>query len=76
MKVVHFLNTQVNSAQERAIKLLESTLQLSNLDIVTSYVFKGGNSAPMPVTSTVQNDIIGPAASQAKVSIHSVKLGV
>ncbi|XP_027115677.2 probable transmembrane GTPase FZO-like, chloroplastic [Coffea arabica] len=56
----------VNSAQERAIQLLESTLQLSNLDIVTSYVFKGGNSAPMPVTSTVQNDIIGPAASQAK----------
>ncbi|KAL3517570.1 hypothetical protein ACH5RR_020159 [Cinchona calisaya] len=56
----------VNSTKARAIKLVESTLQLSNLDIATSYVFKGENSARMPVASAVQNDIIGPTASQAQ----------
>lgn len=48
--------------------LIEATLQLSNLDIVTSYVFKGQKSATMPATSRVQNDIIGPGLLDAQVS--------
>ncbi|CAI9107845.1 OLC1v1007315C1 [Oldenlandia corymbosa var. corymbosa] len=56
----------IKSTQSRAVKVVESTLQLSNIDIVASYVFKGENSAAMPGTSTVRNDIIGPAVSEAQ----------
>lgn len=59
---------QINTAQARVIKLVESTLRLSNLNIVTSVIFKGGSSAPMPVTSVVRNDIIDPALSEVQVS--------
>ena len=48
--------------------LIEVTLQLSNLDLVASSVFKGGKSATIPATSRVQNDIIGPALLDAQVS--------
>lgn len=58
--------SQINTAQARVIKLVESTLRLSNLDTVTSVVFKGENSAPMPVTSVVRNDIIDPALSEVQ----------
>ncbi|KAK6164677.1 hypothetical protein DH2020_001541 [Rehmannia glutinosa] len=44
----------INTAQARAIKLAESTLQLSNIDLVTSYVLKGDKSAQMPVTSNLE----------------------
>ncbi|KAL3647885.1 hypothetical protein CASFOL_008853 [Castilleja foliolosa] len=56
----------ISDAQARAVKLAESTLQLSNLDLVTSYVLKGEKSAQMPVTSSLQNGIIDPAVSQAQ----------
>ncbi|KAK6141402.1 hypothetical protein DH2020_024850 [Rehmannia glutinosa] len=56
----------INTAQARAIKLAESTLQLSNIDLVTSYVLKGDKSAQMPVTSNLRNEIIGPAVSEAQ----------
>ncbi|KAK6164699.1 hypothetical protein DH2020_001563 [Rehmannia glutinosa] len=56
----------INTAQAHAIKLAESTLQLSNLDLVTSYVLKGDKSAQMPVTSSLRNEIIGPAVSEAQ----------
>ncbi|XP_058197858.1 probable transmembrane GTPase FZO-like, chloroplastic isoform X2 [Rhododendron vialii] len=55
----------IDSAQARIIKVIESTLQLSNLDRVASYAFKE-KAAPMAATSSVQNDIIGPALSDAQ----------
>lgn len=48
--------------------LIEATLQLSNLDLVASYVFKGEKSSTIPATSRVQNEIIGPAVLDAQVS--------
>ncbi|XP_052211218.1 probable transmembrane GTPase FZO-like, chloroplastic isoform X2 [Diospyros lotus] len=55
----------IDSTQARIFKVIESTLQLSNLDLVASYAFKE-KSAPMPATSNVQNNIIGPALSDAQ----------
>ncbi|KAL6968327.1 hypothetical protein U1Q18_034131 [Sarracenia purpurea var. burkii] len=55
----------IDSTQARIIKVIESTLQLSNLDLVTSYAFKE-KSSPMPATSSVCNDIIGPALFDAQ----------
>lgn len=51
----------INSAQARVVRLVESTLQLSNVDLVASYVFRGEKSTQMPATISVQNDILGPA---------------
>ncbi|KAH9729875.1 putative transmembrane GTPase FZO-like [Citrus sinensis] len=51
----------IDSTKSRVVKLIESTLQISNLDIVASYVFRGEKSAAMPSTSRIQHDIIGPA---------------
>ncbi|KAL8548348.1 hypothetical protein ACS0TY_007609 [Phlomoides rotata] len=56
----------IDNAQARAIKLTESTLQLSNLDLVISYVLRGSKSAQMPVTSSLRNEIIDPAVSEAQ----------
>ncbi|KAK4493513.1 hypothetical protein RD792_005559 [Penstemon davidsonii] len=56
----------IDNAQARAIRLAESTLRISNLDLVTSYVLRGGKSAQMPVTSSLRNDIIEPAVSEAQ----------
>uniref|UniRef100_A0A5B7C242 Dynamin N-terminal domain-containing protein n=1 Tax=Davidia involucrata TaxID=16924 RepID=A0A5B7C242_DAVIN len=56
----------IDSTLSRVVKLIESTLQLSNLDLVASYVFKGEKSTPMPVTSSIRNDIIGPALFDAQ----------
>lgn len=59
---------QIDNAQARAIKLAESTLQLSNLDLVVSFALRGSKSAQMPVTSSLRNEIIDPAVSEAQVS--------
>ncbi|KAM7253750.1 hypothetical protein ACFE04_031432 [Oxalis oulophora] len=56
----------VDTTKSRVIELVESTLQVSNLDLVASYVFQGGKSGQMPATSRVQSDIIGPAISDAE----------
>ncbi|ONK67439.1 uncharacterized protein A4U43_C05F50 [Asparagus officinalis] len=56
----------IETARTRAIKLLESTLQLSNVDIIATYTFKREGSAPLPVTSAVQNEIINPAITDAQ----------
>ncbi|KAK6940817.1 hypothetical protein RJ641_030348, partial [Dillenia turbinata] len=56
----------IESAKSRVLKLIESTVRLSNLDIAASYVFKGGNSSLLPATSRIENDIIGPAVSDAQ----------
>lgn len=42
---------------------------LSNLDLVMSFVLKGENAPALPATSRVQNDIIGPALSDAEVEV-------
>lgn len=64
-------NLQIKTAQARAVKLTESTLQLSNIDLVASYFFKGENSGSMPATLSIQNEIISPALSGVQVSIFS-----
>ncbi|XP_031400932.1 probable transmembrane GTPase FZO-like, chloroplastic isoform X2 [Punica granatum] len=56
----------IATTKSRVMELIGSTLQLSNLDIVATYVFKGEKSARMPATSKVQNDIIGPALLDAR----------
>ncbi|KAF5744198.1 FZO-like [Tripterygium wilfordii] len=56
----------IYSTKSRVVELIESTLQLSNLDLVTSYIFKGDKSAMLPATSRIKNDIIGPALSDGR----------
>ncbi|KAJ8453255.1 hypothetical protein Cgig2_008139 [Carnegiea gigantea] len=59
----------VESAKARVLNLVESTLQLSNLDLALSLVFKGDKSASIPATQSIQNDIVGPALSDALSSV-------
>lgn len=56
----------INSAQARVVRLVESTLQLSNVDLVATYVFRGENSTQMPATISVQNDILGQAVLEGQ----------
>ncbi|XP_015087872.1 probable transmembrane GTPase FZO-like, chloroplastic isoform X1 [Solanum pennellii] len=56
----------INSAQARIVRLVESTLQLSNVDLVATYVFRGENSTQMPATISVQNDILGQAVLEGQ----------
>ncbi|XP_049406901.1 probable transmembrane GTPase FZO-like, chloroplastic isoform X2 [Solanum stenotomum] len=56
----------INSAQARVVRLVESTLQLSNVDLVATYVFRGENSTQMPATINVQNDILGQAVLEGQ----------
>ncbi|XVF72416.1 hypothetical protein PTKIN_Ptkin12aG0119600 [Pterospermum kingtungense] len=58
--------SMIDTTKSRILELIESTLQLSNLDIVASYVLKGGSPATLPATSRVQNDILGPALADAQ----------
>ncbi|XP_073315343.1 probable transmembrane GTPase FZO-like, chloroplastic [Primulina huaijiensis] len=58
--------SMIDTTQARAIKLAESTLRLSNLDVAISYVFKGHKSSQMPATSRLRNDIIDPAVSEVQ----------
>ena len=62
------MKLQIDATKCRVLELIESTLQLSNLDLVASYVFRGEKSATMPATLKIQNDIIGPALTDAQVS--------
>ncbi|XP_072958809.1 probable transmembrane GTPase FZO-like, chloroplastic isoform X1 [Typha angustifolia] len=56
----------IETAKARAIKLMASTLQLSNIDLISSYAFKGERANSIPATSTVQNEILSPALSDAQ----------
>nr|XP_010927024.1 probable transmembrane GTPase FZO-like, chloroplastic isoform X3 [Elaeis guineensis] len=56
----------IETAKARVTKLLESTLQLSNIDLISTYSFKGERSSSVPATLAVQNEIIGPALSDAQ----------
>uniref|UniRef100_A0A803NAU7 G domain-containing protein n=1 Tax=Chenopodium quinoa TaxID=63459 RepID=A0A803NAU7_CHEQI len=55
----------VGSAKERMLKLVESTLQLSNLDIAFS-MFLGGDKSASAATQSIQNDIVSPALADAQ----------
>ncbi|KAF6144696.1 hypothetical protein GIB67_006188 [Kingdonia uniflora] len=57
----------IDAAEARVVRLVESTLRLSNLDLVVSYVFKGEATVGlMPATSIVQNDILCSAHSDVQ----------
>lgn len=56
----------ISNAQTRAIKLAESTLRLSNIDLVASYVLRGDKSGQMPLTLNLRNEIIDPAISEVQ----------
>ncbi|KAF5455034.1 hypothetical protein F2P56_024653 [Juglans regia] len=56
----------IETTKSRVLELIEATLQLSNLDLVASYVFKAEKSGTMPATTRFQNDLIGPALSDAQ----------
>nr|GEV07714.1 probable transmembrane GTPase FZO-like, chloroplastic [Tanacetum cinerariifolium] len=56
----------IDKTQSRVVDLIVSTLRLSNLDIVASYVFRGGNKASMPAAESVRNDVLGPAISESQ----------
>ncbi|XP_011079847.1 probable transmembrane GTPase FZO-like, chloroplastic isoform X2 [Sesamum indicum] len=64
----------IDNVQGRAVKLAESTLQLSNLDLVTSYVLRGNKSVQIPVTSSLRNEVIDPAVSEAQECRRAVRL--
>ncbi|KAJ0742604.1 putative dynamin GTPase [Helianthus annuus] len=55
----------VEKTQAQIVDLIVSTLRLSNLDIVVSYVFRG-NKSPMPAVASVRNDVLGPALLESQ----------
>lgn len=60
---------QIDATKSRVVELIESTLQLTNFDLVASYLLRGENSVKVPATSRIQFDVIGPALSDAQVSL-------
>ncbi|KAK9137248.1 hypothetical protein Sjap_007842 [Stephania japonica] len=56
----------VDNAQARAVRLVESTLRLSNLDLVASSILKGEGAGSLSAASSIQKDIIEPALSDAQ----------
>ncbi|XP_008783174.2 probable transmembrane GTPase FZO-like, chloroplastic [Phoenix dactylifera] len=56
----------IETAKAQVLKLLESTLRLSNIDLISTYAFKGETSSSVPATLAVQNEIISPALSDAQ----------
>ncbi|KAI7755491.1 hypothetical protein M8C21_031665 [Ambrosia artemisiifolia] len=55
----------IDKTQTQTVDLIVSTLRLSNLDIVVSYVFRG-NKSPMPAVASVRNDVLGPAVLESQ----------
>lgn len=62
------MKLQIDMTKSRILELIESTLQLSNLDLVASYILKGERSSTMPAATRIQNDILGPSLADAQVS--------
>lgn len=62
------MELQIDNTKSRVIDLIQATLQLSNLDLVASYAFKGEKSTTLAPTSRIQNDVIGPALIDVQVS--------
>ncbi|KDP21464.1 hypothetical protein JCGZ_21935 [Jatropha curcas] len=64
----------IERTKSRLLELIESTLQISNLDLAASYIFKGEKSATTAAAFRVQNDIIGPAVSDAQKLLEEYAL--
>lgn len=64
----------IDTTKARAVKLIQSTLKLTNFDVVSRYVLKGDSSASMPAASTIRNDIVGPALSDAQTLLEDYKM--
>ncbi|CAN6452867.1 unnamed protein product [Victoria cruziana] len=56
----------VGSAKARVVGVIKTTLQLSNFDVITTYIFKRQGSDSLPATSNVEKEIIGTALCDAK----------
>ncbi|KAB2605305.1 hypothetical protein D8674_005022 [Pyrus ussuriensis x Pyrus communis] len=56
----------IDITKSRVVEHIEATLQLSNLDLVANYVFKGEKSSTIATTLRVQNDVMGPAFSDVQ----------
>lgn len=56
----------VTSAKSRAINLMESILQLSNIDLIATYGFRRERSGSTPAASSIQNEILSPTLSDAQ----------
>ncbi|KAJ8899434.1 hypothetical protein K2173_018408 [Erythroxylum novogranatense] len=56
----------IDATKSRVIELIKSTLQLSSVDVVSSYIFKGEKPTMMPGTLKIQNDVIGPGLLETK----------
>ncbi|KAJ1262723.1 hypothetical protein BS78_09G131700 [Paspalum vaginatum] len=59
------ISSLIERAKGRAVTLMESTLQLSNIDLVFTYTVKGKPGSSTRATSFVQNDILSPTLDDA-----------
>lgn len=59
------ISSLIERAKGRAVTLMESTLQLSNIDLIFAYTIKGKTGSSMRATSFVQNDILSPTLDDA-----------
>ncbi|KAL6842205.1 hypothetical protein ACP4OV_027968 [Aristida adscensionis] len=55
----------IERAKDRAVTLMESTLQLSNIDLIFTYTIQGKTRTSARATSSVQNEILSPALDDA-----------
>ncbi|CAN1729172.1 Probable transmembrane GTPase FZO-like, chloroplastic, partial [Linum perenne] len=61
----------IDATKIRVLDLIESTLQISNLDLVGSYVFK--EKSAMPSSLKIQNEIMSPALSDAQMQLDAAE---
>ncbi|EEF41711.1 conserved hypothetical protein [Ricinus communis] len=66
--------SKIETTKSRVLELIESTLQISNLDLATSYLLKGEKSTMTPTSLRVQHDIIGPAVSDVQKLLEEYAL--
>ncbi|XP_062231289.1 probable transmembrane GTPase FZO-like, chloroplastic [Phragmites australis] len=59
------ISSLIERAKRRAVTLMESTLQLSNIDLIFTYTVQGKTGTSARATSFVQNDILSPALDDA-----------
>ncbi|KAD6120139.1 hypothetical protein R6Q59_026156 [Mikania micrantha] len=57
--------SRIDKTQAQIADLILSTLRLSNLDIVISYVFRD-NKSQMPAVASVRNDVLAPALLESQ----------
>ncbi|CAN6337721.1 unnamed protein product [Urochloa humidicola] len=59
------ISSLIERAKGRAVTLMESILQLSNIDLIFTYTVKGKTGSSIRATSFVENDILTPAFDDA-----------